>query len=208
MYIHWRAIVSIYLANSYIFSSLAIAHDKSQDKAQREKEQRDKEQHEDGTEVISSSGEETEMEENGKSSPRPRSKRSLDNQNGNDGEGSPPKRTKLTNGHDKSPDSTRKVRNGVNGKNREKTADKSDDEDNMTEDEETATKQKNVGFNYGHKPDTILGASDSTGTLEFLIKWKGFDKATLVPASIANKKCPQHVIQFYESRLSWHSDRE
>lgn len=76
--------------------------------------------------------------------------------------------------------------------------------------EEKIEKQKHIiednrprGFDRGFEPDKIVGATDATGELMFLMMWKNCKEADLVPARQANVKCPEVVLKYYESKKPW-----
>lgn len=56
------------------------------------------------------------------------------------------------------------------------------------------------GFDRELEVDKIVGATDCTGPLLFLVKWHGCEEFDLVPSSQVNEKSPHSVIEFYEQR--------
>jgi len=61
------------------------------------------------------------------------------------------------------------------------------------------------GFQRGCEPERILGATETGGSLKFLMKWKNCTKVDLVTAEEAGEKCPKLVIDFYVKHLTWSS---
>ncbi|KAF5306493.1 hypothetical protein FQR65_LT07321 [Abscondita terminalis] len=79
---------------------------------------------------------------------------------------------------------------------------------------EKVNKQKNItednrprGFDRGLLPDSIIGATDASGELMFLMKWQGCEEADLVPARHVNIRCPEIVINYYEKKIPWYTSK-
>ncbi|XP_022665054.1 heterochromatin protein 1-like isoform X3 [Varroa jacobsoni] len=63
------------------------------------------------------------------------------------------------------------------------------------------SKPQPKGFERGLEPEKILGVTNSSGELMFLIQWKGAEEADFVRAAECNLRYPQMVIGFYERKL-------
>lgn len=61
--------------------------------------------------------------------------------------------------------------------------------------------KKPRGFERGLAVDEIVGVTDYTGELLYLIKWRDCNELDLLPSSEVNEKSPQDVIAFNEKRF-------
>lgn len=80
----------------------------------------------------------------------------------------------------------------------------------ITDDTEKS-KRKNItedsrprGFDRGLEPDRIVGATDASGELMFLMMWKNCKEADLMPANQVNVRYPEIVINYYENKKQWY----
>jgi hypothetical protein len=102
-------------------------------------------------------------------------------------------------------------RKGKRKNKQRKTKKKSSKPNSFPEDKKPAKKKqsdekkKPQGFHRGLEAERIIGATDSSGELMFLMKWKGTDEKNLVPSRKANVHYPPIIIQFYEEHLILHS---
>ncbi|KAL4097990.1 hypothetical protein QTP88_022668 [Uroleucon formosanum] len=64
-------------------------------------------------------------------------------------------------------------------------------------------KYRTNGFRLGLEPEMIIHSKLVDGRNYLLMKWKGVEKPSYVKASVANKKCPSIVIDFYQKHLAW-----
>ncbi|KAM3858415.1 chromobox protein homolog 3-like [Diretmus argenteus] len=82
---------------------------------------------------------------------------------------------------------------------------KSSTDEPETEAKKKAVTEKPRGFNRNLEPERIIGGmvDEISGDLRFLMKWKDSDVADLVPAREVKTRCPQVVIDYYESKIHW-----
>lgn len=60
--------------------------------------------------------------------------------------------------------------------------------------------EKPRGYDRGLELREIVGATDYTGKLMFLVQWEDCDELDLLPAKEVNEKSPDDVIKYYEQK--------
>ncbi|XP_037947706.1 chromobox protein homolog 1-like [Teleopsis dalmanni] len=60
--------------------------------------------------------------------------------------------------------------------------------------------QKSRGYDRGLAIEQIVGATDTTGDVSYLVKWQFCDEFDLVPGALVRQKNPEFIIDFFERR--------
>lgn len=75
--------------------------------------------------------------------------------------------------------------------------------DNKSTDQSSKMNEKH----WSYHPEKVLNIyRNDKGELITLIMFKGLPKASSMPSEWANARCPELVIEFYESRIFWTVD--
>ncbi|XP_025194262.1 chromobox protein homolog 3-like [Melanaphis sacchari] len=102
--------------------------------------------------------------------------------------------------------------------NKPDESDKSDEEDNDNDNDAvnngdnslSEIRENDIPDSYApdeeREAEKVIGATNASGQLMFLMKWKGIDEAELISAKVANILYPQIVIKFYEDKVKWNSN--
>ncbi|ALC42541.1 CG18186 [Drosophila busckii] len=71
---------------------------------------------------------------------------------------------------------------------------------NLIDEFEKLAKERSYGFDRGLVPSKIIGATEKSGQIWFLMAWKNQAAYEYVPADLAQSLCCSLVIQFYKER--------
>jgi len=92
---------------------------------------------------------------------------------------------------------------GIKNKKKTTTSRSSGSAKKVKEARSSSNASQRTGFDEGLTVEEILGATDTAGELMFLIKWKERNEASLISAKVANIKCPQQVIEYLETKITF-----
>jgi hypothetical protein len=60
-----------------------------------------------------------------------------------------------------------------------------------------------IGFARGLKPKKVLNVTEKDGEIYYAIEWFNSSEVDLIASKIAKQKCPQLVIEFLQSKLTF-----
>jgi hypothetical protein len=71
------------------------------------------------------------------------------------------------------------------------------------EEEEDDDNCRPIGFARGLKPKKVLNVTEKEGEIYYTIEWFNSSEVDLIASKIAKQKCPQLVIEFLQSKLTF-----